>query len=79
MGVNEIYVLFGGGLLGIIIHLLKRSNKTANGFSPFVLLQISGSTVFNVSNFKIFLTFLKIGSILYGSGYVLFAFLDGSW
>ena len=76
MGVNEIYVLFGGGLLGIIIYMLKRSGKTANGFSPFVLLQIHGSTAINLSNFKTFLTFLKIGSILYGSGYVLFAFLD---
>ena len=27
-------------------------------------------------NSKIFLVFLKIGAILYGSGYVLFAFLD---
>ena len=28
------------------------------------------------SNMRIFLSFLKIGAILYGSGYVLFAFLD---
>lgn len=27
-------------------------------------------------NLKLFLIFLKVGSILYGSGYVLFAFLD---
>lgn len=29
-----------------------------------------------ISNMKLFWTFIKIGSILYGSGYVLFAFLD---
>jgi chromate transporter len=74
-GANEIYILFGGGLLGIIIYLLKNRNKTANGIFPFVLLQIT-SPIINLSYFKIFLTFLKIGSILYGSGYVLFAFLD---
>jgi chromate transporter len=74
-GLNEIYVLFGGGLLGVLVYVLKNANKTANGFFPFALLQISNPTI-NLSDFKIFLTFLKIGSILYGSGYVLFAFLD---
>lgn len=74
-GFNEIYVLFGGGLLGVLVYVLKNANKTANGFFPFALLQISNPTI-NLSDFKIFLTFLKIGSILYGSGYVLFAFLD---
>ena len=29
-----------------------------------------------ISNLKLFLIFLKIGAILYGSGYVLFAFLE---
>jgi chromate transporter len=74
-GFNEIYVLFGGGLLGILIYLLKNGGKTINGIFPFVLLQVSNPTI-NLSDFKVFLTFLKIGSILYGSGYVLFAFLD---
>lgn len=63
MGMNEIYVLFGGGLLGIVIFLFRNKTTTANGIFP-------------VAFFKLFLTFLKIGSILYGSGYVLFAFLD---
>jgi chromate transporter len=74
-GFTEIYVLFSGGLLGILIYLLKNKTKTANGIFPFVLLQISNPSI-NLSDFKVFLTFLKIGSILYGSGYVLFAFLD---
>jgi chromate transporter len=30
----------------------------------------------NVTTLKIFLSFLKVGAILYGSGYVLFAYLD---
>lgn len=74
-GFNEIYVLFGGGLLGMIIYSLKNASKTANGVFPFVLLQISNPSI-NLSDFKLFLIFLKIGAILYGSGYVLFAFLD---
>ena len=39
-GFNEIYVLFGGGLLGVLVYVLKNANKTANGFFPFALLQI---------------------------------------
>lgn len=74
-GFNEIYVLFGGGFLGIIIYLIKNRAKTISGIFPFVLLQVSNPSV-NLSDFKLLLTFLKIGSILYGSGYVLFAFLD---
>lgn len=74
-GLNEIYVLFGGGLSGILIHLLRTANKTANGVFPFVLLQLSTASV-NLSDCKLFLIFLKVGAILYGSGYVLFAFLD---
>lgn len=74
-GLNEIYVLFGGGLFGVVIYLLKHKNNTINGIFPFILLQVTNPQL-NLSNFKLFFTFLKIGSILYGSGYVLFAFLD---
>ena len=44
-GFNEIYVLFGGGLLGIIIYLLKNKSKTANGILPFVLLQAGSPAI----------------------------------
>lgn len=74
-GFNEIYILFGGGLLGIVIYLFKSNRNVINGIFPFVPLQILYSSI-SLYDFKIFLTFLKIGSILYGSGYVLFAFLD---
>jgi chromate transporter len=74
-GFNEILVLFGGGLIGIIIHLAKTSGKITNGIFPFVLLQVNNPSL-QLSDYKLFWIFLKIGSILYGSGYVLFAFLD---
>lgn len=73
-GVNEIYILFAGGLAGIILWKF-RSPKTLNSFSPLLLAQIHGSS-FQLSSSKLFWIFLKVGSILYGSGYVLFAFLD---
>ena len=74
-GFNEIYVLFGAGLLGIIFHLIKRPTNHLPGFYPTVLLQIP-VVYANFSDSRLFWIFLKIGSILYGSGYVLFAFLD---
>ncbi|MBB1286783.1 chromate efflux transporter [Flavisolibacter sp. BT320] len=74
-GFNEIYVLFGAGVFGICIHLAKREDKKTKGFLPFVLLQISHPSIL-LSDFNLFWIFLKIGAILYGSGYVLFPFLD---
>lgn len=61
-GLNEIYILFGAGLIGIIIHLVKTPGKTINGIFPFVLLQVLNPSV-NLSDYKIFWIFLKIGSI----------------
>jgi chromate transporter len=73
-GANEIYVLFGAGLIGILVYFF-RTNRTVFGIVPFTLLQLGGYGG-EVSSVKLFLIFLKIGAILYGSGYVLFAFLD---
>jgi chromate transporter len=74
---NEIYLMFGAGFLALILALI-RVNKlnTTNSIFPFTLLQISNGTIISASNLNLFWIFLKIGAILYGSGYVLFAFLD---
>ncbi|MEJ6979405.1 chromate efflux transporter [Pedobacter sp. P351] len=74
---NEIYLMFGAGIIALLLASI-RNNKTesANTFFPFTLLQVSGTTLFTATNLNLFLIFLKIGAILYGSGYVLFAFLD---
>jgi chromate transporter len=74
-GVNEILVLFGAGLLGILLFFLGNRSYGIRAFSPGVLLMMA-ATNDALSNWKLFWTFLKVGSILYGSGYVLFAFLD---
>ncbi len=74
-GINEILILFGGGFLGILLHLIKTRRQILPGIFPFVLLQITGIPTFSF-NWKLFWIFLKVGSVLYGSGYVLFAFLD---
>lgn len=82
MGVNEILLLFAGALLYMLISNIHAVQKTAAGalfLAPFAGLKaLSVSTAAASVPFSLqllFLTFLKIGAVLYGSGYVLLAFL----
>lgn len=74
LGVNEIIALFGCGLLGLVFYYFKKNIGNLNTFIPLVLFQLTD--ISKIGTLKIFLIFLKVGAILYGSGYVLFAFLD---
>ena len=74
LGVNKIIALFGCGLLGLLFYFFKKNIGNLNGFIPFMLFQ--ESEPLKIGILKIFLIFSKVGAILYGSGYVLFAFLD---
>ncbi len=74
VGVNEISILFGCGAVGLIIHLARVKRNEIYSFIFPILFQVA--TPWSVSTIKVFLVFLKVGAILYGSGYVLFAFLD---
>lgn len=76
-GFNEIYIMFGAGFFCLLLSLFG-SNKIDSVYNvfPFALSQIASSSISSITNLNLFLTFLKIGTILYGSGYVLFAFLD---
>lgn len=74
MGVNEIIALFSCGFVGLLLYFAKNiSRNSAKSFFPLILLQ---AVVSQLSSLKIFWIFLKVGALLYGSGYVLFAFLD---
>jgi len=76
-GVNEVLALLGAGIVGAIIFYFKSkiTNKTKS-IIPFFLLQVPTNVILKLTSLKVFLTFLKVGAILYGSGYVLFAYLD---
>src|ERR1700744_2043937 len=67
-GVDEIVVMFGAGLVVLLLYLARRQTVL-----PVLLLE---GPLFSEANMRLFLVFLKIGAVLYGSGYVLFAFLD---
>lgn len=86
-GVNEVLALFAGGALGMLwlrLPNLKPQQRV------WVLAALAGSaalgaapaagaagTAVTVSLWKLGAFFLKVGAVLYGSGYVLVAFLEG--
>jgi chromate transporter len=77
LGINEIALLFAGGLTVMVVMNYRR--LTHQGLGAFII-PMSGVGVLSqvaipFSLPQLFLTFLKIGSVLYGSGYVLLAFL----
>jgi chromate transporter len=75
LGLNDIYVLFGAGLVAMLIHWLRQQRAGLNTILPLAALGV-GDINRSLPYWKVFLLFLKTGAILYGSGYVLFAFLD---
>ncbi len=74
-GVNEVIILFGLGAVGMGIYAIKNRPDKFVSFIP-LLFAIPMTAKVRPTNWKIFWIFLKVGSILYGSGYVLFSFLN---
>ncbi len=87
LGVNEIVLLLVGGLLAMAGANLQRLKKLVMGgllVPPLAGLGLpassalaAGAAPFSLP--QLFLLFLKIGSVLYGSGYVLLAFLHADF
>jgi len=78
LGVNELLVLFGGALLVVAIQAVRRFPSTVAMLLPMAGLESGlrqAVTNYPVSLDRLFLIFLKVGGLLYGSGYVLLAFL----
>ncbi|WP_339655364.1 chromate efflux transporter [Flavobacterium frigidarium] len=71
-GVSEIVALFVCGFAGLILYLTSNSQQTLKSFAPVLVLQMA----ITPSTLNILWSFFKVGALLYGSGYVLFAFLD---
>ena len=81
LNVSEIVLIFGTGLLIPLIMRIqrwqRRDTHSVGSLTVPLLLQTGAAAVIAapVSLGTLFLTFLKIGSVLYGSGYVLLSFL----
>ncbi|HEU5349401.1 MAG TPA: chromate efflux transporter, partial [Ktedonobacterales bacterium] len=89
LGVNALLLLFGGGVLYALalgLWRFMRERRAAStllvpllpgtgGLAATTVASTASATAAPFSLLTLFLTFLKIGAILYGSGYVLLAFL----
>jgi chromate transporter len=77
LGVNEIALLFAGGLAVMAGENWRRMKKAnlAGIIAPLGGLTLPALAAGAFSLPLMFLIFLKIGAVLYGSGYVLLAFL----
>lgn len=83
LGFNELLIIFCAGAVVVLSRWFVRNRKVLASHSLFaLLLQIvtpGGATVAATpfGLWPLFLFFLKVGSVLFGSGYVLLAFLRG--
>jgi len=79
-GLNELALLFGAGAAFMLVRLARRPAAAAAMVAgalglPAVALGQGAVAGAGVTLGTLFLTFLKIGATLYGSGYVLLAFM----
>lgn len=78
-GINEVFAILAGGIIGMLAIQMSRRM----GFNSFLLFPLGALPLLQtqvtegISAIKLFLVFLKVGAILFGSGYVLFAYLEG--
>jgi chromate transporter len=81
LGLHELLVLLGGGLIVMAVRLIGRRNKGQRSFrslisaSPLIAFLQTETATASFSMAMLFLFFLKVGAVLYGSGYVLLAFI----
>ncbi len=80
LGVHELLVIFGAGLVAAAPALARRRGTPGPAASLIALplplaLAAGGAAPPGFDLGALFLIFLKIGSVLFGSGYVLLAFL----
>ncbi|GBO56799.1 chromate transport protein ChrA [Pseudanabaena sp. lw0831] len=81
--INEIVLMLGAGIIVSLVHNLTsfQKNKSLSIFLvPFSLFPSPLASIASETHSKtwtaVFLSFLKIGSVLYGGGYVLLAFVQ---
>ena len=77
LGIAEVLCILIAGVIGILWFSLLSGSLFSIGFPSilFGIFAVSNIAV-KASSTKIFLVFLKVGAVLFGSGYVLIAYLN---
>ncbi len=78
LGINELLLLFGGTLAALAVVNARRWFAGTTMIAPLLLFtqNVAAESEHARTLAELFLTFLKFGSVIYGSGYVLLAFLQ---
>lgn len=76
LGANEVVTLFAAGGVTLAWHLARSAPARLASLAPLPLIGVLADGASNPSAMGIFWVFLKIGAVLYGSGYVLVSFLE---
>lgn len=78
LGNAALMIMLGGGLLVMLVRNLRRAAPAGAAALaiPLIGVSIPASVATPFSLWLLFLTFLKIGSVLYGSGLTLLAFVE---
>jgi chromate transporter len=75
-GINEIAILFAAGAVALAVREIRRRREVRlHQIAPALPVATGAAALTAVSLSGLFWVFLKIGSVLFGSGYVLLAFL----
>ena len=77
--IHELLVLFGAGLVAVLARMVAQRSKELKSIvtapALAMLFQTGSAGAVSFGLWPLFLFFLKVGAILYGSGYVLLAFI----
>ena len=80
LGVNEITAILGAGMAGMLAFTLGKRKKDGSGniksLVPFLAINTMAAGIAPYSTLKLFWVFIKIGSLLFGTGYVLIAYVN---
>ncbi|HYV11782.1 MAG TPA: chromate efflux transporter [Pyrinomonadaceae bacterium] len=77
--IHELLVLFGAGFVPVVARIVAQRSKELKSIvtapALAMLFQTGSAGAVSFGLWPLFLFFLKVGAILYGSGYVLLAFI----
>ncbi len=77
LGLHELGVLAVGAIVALMVSTTRAASPQVNALPlGMVLPAMSGPVAVTVGPWSLFGVFLKVGALLFGSGYVLFAFLN---